>query len=946
MINKRYELLANIENENADVVCMSEILPKNQNGDRKIQQVELQIPGYDCFHNIDKGQCHRGVAIWTKKSLNAQEVKPVNDSKESVWCEISLKDSDKLLVGCLYRSPSDPCSVETKQNNEKLNDLIIEMTRDRSHVLITGDFNFPDIDWVNELSPPEVQASNFMEAIRESFLSQHVKVPTHYRSDQNPNILDLIFTSEESMIDSIRHEAPLGKSHHQTLCFVFKCYSENSKKSDTRYCYAKGDYKKLKEIVGSSNLVEEIKHLDVSDAWDKLKKVVLNAVELCVPKVKSGPGKQKALWMNPEVMKKLKKKKQSYKQYLRTKEGQDYQYYTRARNQAKSACRAAVRKYEKNIAKNAKKTPKGIFAYAKSKTKTKTGIADLKSGHGKATTDTEKANVLNGFFTSVFTDENLTDIPKCEKHPVDRDLDSVIFSKETVSKRLANLNPNKSPGNDGFHPKVLKELSKELGEAVAIIFQKSHDTGKLPKDWKEAQVTPIFKKGDKSEPGNYRPVSLTSVLCKVMEGIIRDNVINHLKRNKLLSDCQHGFISGRSCTTNLLATLNDWTEILDTGSPIDAVYLDFSKAFDSVPHIRLLTKLESYGVTGNTLHWIKDFLVGRKQRVNIQGSVSEWAQVKSGVPQGSVLGPVLFVSFINDLPDAVNSLCSMYADDTKVYRKINNLQDRNMLQEDIDKLVDWADKWQLRFNAGKCNVLQLGKNNHNFEYDMRNHGTTTKSKLNTSKIEKDLGVYVDSELKFSQHVENQVNKANKILGLIRRSFEFLDAETMKLLFSALVRPHLEFSNTAWSPMLEKDKALIEGVLRRATKIIPGLKDLPYEQRLKAMKLPSMSYRRIRGDLIETYKYTHDLYNVSSNLFEFNKCDRTRGHNFKLVKPRCMTSLRQHFFSQRVIERWNNLPPMIAEAPSVNAFKNRLDRLMKDNIFSIGEPPTRFWSKDQ
>ena len=229
---------------------------------------------------------------------------------------------------------------------------------------------------------------------------------------------------------------------------------------------------------------------------------------------------------------------------------------------------------------------------------------------------------------------------------------------------------------------------------------------------------------------------------------------------------------------------------------------------------------------------------------------------------------------------------------------------------------------------------------------MRNHGTTTKSKLNTSKIEKDLGVYVDSELKFSQHVENQVNKANKILGLIRRSFEFLDAETMKLLFSALVRPHLEFSNTAWSPMLEKDKALIEGVLRRATKIIPGLKDLPYEQRLKAMKLPSMSYRRIRGDLIETYKYTHDLYNVSSNLFEFNKCDRTRGHNFKLVKPRCMTSLRQHFFSQRVIERWNNLPPMIAEAPSVNAFKNRLDRLMKDNIFSIGEPPTRFWSKDQ
>ena len=279
----------------------------------------------------------------------------------------------------------------------------------------------------------------------------------------------------------------------------------------------------------------------------------------------------------------------------------------------------------------------------------------------------------------------------------------------------------------------------------------------------------------------------------------------------------------------------------------------------------------------------------------------------------------------------------MYADDTKIYRTITNGLEANSLQKDIDNLVGWADRWQMKFNAEKCSVMHLGRNNKHFEYEIRHHGGSIKNTLNVTKIEKDLGVLVDNEMKFSQHVQVQVGKANKILGLIRRSFTYLNAETMRTLFSSLVRPHLEFSNTVWYPHFEKDKKLIENVLRRATKIIPGMKGLSYEERLKKMKLPSMAYRRIRGDMIETYKFIHGIYAVKSSLFTISK-GNTRGHLFKVVTPRCETSLRQHFLSQRPIERWNNLPELIPESPDLNTFKCRYDLVMKDFMYQNDEPP--------
>lgn len=922
-INKRAEFYTILECERPDIVCLSEILPKNCSN--PVQPAEIQLDNYDCFTNIGETQCHLGVGIWTKKCLQAQPVtlsKDHSKTQESTWCEIPLDQGDRLLVGCIYRSPNS-----TEENNNQVNQLLKDMTMNRSHTLVTGDFNHPQIDWKEGTSPSDEKhkSSKFLESVRDAFLFQHVRNPTHARGDQEPHVLDLIFTNEEGMVSEVRHEAPVGKSHHHSLCFEFRCYTPKTDNAQHRLNFAKGDYNKLRSLVQEQNLTQQISDRKVSEAWDFFKSSLETAMASAIPKVKSGPrAHKKPLWMNEDALKKVKKKRQAYQRYLQTREGKDYLLYASARNKVKSASRRALKDFEKSIAKSAKSNPKGFFAYARNKLRTREGVADLEADGVKITTDEGKANVLNDFFCSVFTVEDLQNKPECEEKSFESPLQSLTVTADDVKKQLQSLNPNKSPGPDGLHPMVLKELSDVLAEPVAELFNKTMQEGELPPQWKEAHVTPIFKKGTKSKPGNYRPVSLTCILCKVMETLVRDKLLAHMNSNKLLSKCQHGFVAGRSCSTNLLAVLDDWTKLLDEGCSVDTVYLDFAKAFDSVPHERLLDKLQAYGVRGEVHRWIRAFLTGRSQRVCVNGVQSEWAQVRSGVPQGSVLGPVLFVAFINDLPDVVSSICKMYADDTKVYRQVVTDEDREKLQKDLDELVKWADKWQLRFNAEKCKVLHLGSKNSNFQYSMKKHGSDENVTLEATSLEKDLGVNVDQELKFSKHTEIQVNKANRILGLVRRSYEYLDCESMKHLFCALVRPHLEFSNVAWAPKLQKDKDLIEGVLRRATRVIPGMGELSYEERLKKINLPSMAYRRARGDMIEVYKYTHNKYAVESPLVLMDEDSTTRGHSYKLDKVRCKTTVRQEFFSYRVVNTWNSLPEKVVSAPTINSFKNRLD----------------------
>jgi len=739
------------------------------------------------------------------------------------------------------------------------------------------------------------------------------------------------------MIDDISYVDPIGKSDHLTMEWVYNCYAQKGRTQVKKFLYNKAHYENIRISLVALDWDHILSGKSVNDQWMIFSDILTELVCKFVPSRNFTLGsyrRKRPAWTNDKAITKIKKKKAVFERYKQTREWKDYLEYAKARNAAKAETRRAIREYEREVAKQAKKNPKAFFRYVNGKLKNQSGFPNLKDVNGKEIcSDLEKAEAFNAFFSGVFTREDATNVPCVDHQSYTAELLTTIDIEESqVLNLLKKLQPDKSPGSDGIHPHVLKECAAELTKPLSIIFRSSLCEGQLPQSWKEANVTPIYKKGSRSSVGNYRPVSLTSVCCKVLEKLVRNALLSHMIDNGLLSDYQHGFVHGRSCTTQLLRVIDKWTEILDQGGAVDAVYLDFAKAFDTVPHMRLMTKLERYGVSGKLLEWIRQFLIGRKQRVGVAGSFSEWTMVLSGVPQGSVLGPVLFLCYINDMPEMITSMIYMYADDTKLFRRIDDDCDRAALQKDLDHLSTWSEQWQLRFNVDKCNIMHIGgSRNLKASYTM---GSTT---LQATNEEKDLGIWIDSSVKPSNHVAHAVTKANQMLGLIRRTFTYMDCELMKQLFTNVVRPHLEYGNVVWHPFLKQDIELLEGVQHRATRMVPGLAKFPYAERLRKMDLPSLAYRRTRGDAIEVYKYLHNIYRDDcSDLLPLHESSSltTRGHSLKLAKRSSRTQLRQNFFSNRVVNMWNDLPQEVVMAPTVNCFKGRFDRYSADNRYSM------------
>ena len=923
LTNKLSELKIRAEEEKPHIIIITEVNHKSTKVNP--DPVIFNLEGYQ-MHQLNVSSKGRGIIIYTHQSINKiLDISAKTKFSENKIISIKIDNNTDFLVAAIYRSDSG-----TKENNENLLKLLKEINEmKQSHKLVVGDYNYKDIDWEswsttkNETS--EEQA--FISCIQDLYWYQHVNSPTRYRQGNNPSMLDLVFTNEESMIQSISYQSPLGKSDHSLLYLKFLLKQVTNFQPKTMYMYDKGNYQKMNEELTIDWQTQMNVDNDVHTQWETIKTKIKSARNKHIPSyqtTKDGLWKKGKIPLKPETRKEIRKKHRLWQRAYETKQAGKLGKWKQQRNKVNKLIKEAEEKLELDIAKDCKTNPKKLWKYIKSNTKVKTAISPLHNRNtGKLTTnEKEQADVLAQQFASVMVEEPVGDIPRLPRKELKTPpLHKIKVTEEMVLMKLNNLNTTKSSGPDEIHPRILKETAKSIAPALTALYNNILNSHEIPEDWRSAIISALFKKGDKTDPGNYRPVSLTCIICKILESIIYDHIVKHMIENNLFSKHQYGFISKRSAALQLINVLEIWSNILDEDGIIDNINMDFQKAFDSVPHRRLLGKLESYGIEGDIILFIEAFLKNRKQKVVINGQSSEWTEVISGVPQGSVIAALLFVIYINDLPDNIQSHLFLFADDCKFFRQILTIADTVIMQTDLDTLHKWSGIWLLKFHPGKCVNIRicLSKKEDQHTYLLGNNELENVDEV------KDLGVIVDNMLKFQKHISTKVNKANQMWGTIKRTFRHMNKNIFKKLFSAHVRSHLEYAVQFWCPYLRKHINQVESVQRRATKYIPGLKDLSYKERLIELDMPTLAYRRLRGSMIETYKLLN-IYDKDVTAELQTRETSTRGHNQKIfVKAARKHHPKHHSFHQRIANPWNSLPADVVNSPTLNTFKNRLDR---------------------
>ena len=591
--------------------------------------------------------------------------------REAVWAEVHT-NSKSVLIGSYYRPPSS--NVESL---EQLSAATHKITNNKDkHLIIAGDFNLPHINWKHcSVTPGATQANQHQELI--NIMNEHSLEQVQTKPTRLNNVLDLYLTNHPSLVKSC-DTIPGISDHHMVVVDSDLKPKYSKPKRRKVYKYKKADWDTVKSSVKAlgDDIMNQTED-SVETKWSELKDGLVKIMDKNIPS-KLTSKRHNLPWMNDQLRREVKKKhKLMHKaKLLNTTEAWEIykeQKRTVQRNIRRAHWRYVNETMEKSLGEGNNKT---LWKYIKAKRHDNIGVAGIKSNGVLHQDSRETAELLNKQFKSVFTVENKEDVlpPLSEKqYP---SMVDIKVREEGVKKLLEKLNTHKASGPDSIPNTLLKNCAEELAPVITNIFQHSLDTGTLPMDWRNANISPVFKKGNKHIASNYRPVSLTSVCCKTLEHIICSNILKHLERHSKLTSLQHGFRSGHSCESQLIVTMHDIMQTFDQRIQTDMIILDFSKAFDTVPHRKLLYKLHNYGISGTTHAWISSFLTQREQRVVVDGEASSSCTVDSGVPQGTVLGPLLFLCHINDLPKCVTSQVRLFADDCLLYRPIRNIDDQ------------------------------------------------------------------------------------------------------------------------------------------------------------------------------------------------------------------------------------------------------------------------------
>ena len=870
---------------------------------------EIAIKGYKLLRS-DSGRGRAGgVALYLRDSLPPAIVlpQPSLSTIDTLSVKICLTRLVTLVICVIYRSPisssTDSLSLLTHLRALKSNCPF-------THLLVTGDFNAPGIDWSKLSSRDGTFEKPLLSLVSESSWHQHVDSPTRYRTGQCPSLLDLVLTNEPHQVDTVHQLPPLGKSDHALLSFDFIIRWPSCKPAPRMVrSFKRTDFVRLNEFL-TAQLSEFTRRGEVDTFNTHLEQCIIAADDKFVPRIRLPANNRPPLPRSIRHL--LDNRSRLFARYKNTGLETDFANFKSIRNLCKEKIREFFTQQQRGILARARQSPSSLFKLLRHKRQASPSAFALNLPDGSpVTSPSQVAELFRNHFEQALNFPPVTSHPNLDVRTDIPTLNHFQVSLTEVETRLSSLDPYSSMGPDEIHPRILKEAAHTLAPFYTELFQICLDQGSYPESWKKGIISPIFKKGDRHLPSSYRPISLTCISSKVFERLIKDTILSHLRRNGLLSSFQHGFLPGRSCITNMLSVMDSLTQAYDDGHISHAIFIDFAKAFDRVPHLPLLHKLESYGISGNLLSLIRGFLSDRSFSVRTGPSLSSSSPMSSGVPQGSVLGPLLFLIYINDLPNIISVNTAMYADDVTIWGT-----SATAVQSAMDAAKKWSLDWSLPINDDKCVSMSFGGSSaHTFR-------ASNSLPIPSAKQHKVLGFWLSDTLSFSHHTQKASKLGFRILNFLKRAFPRIEKADFHILYGTYIRPLLEYGSQIVHTGFIKDRDLLERVQRRATKCVFGLTHLPYETRMSSLNLYPLETRRIRGDLFLLYNLF--ATNEIEQFFTISSLDNLRGHSKKLFKPRTRTRVRQNFFTQRVIQIWNNLPQEVVDAPSKGIFKRKLD----------------------
>jgi hypothetical protein len=585
-----------------------------------------------------------------------------------------------------------------------------------------------------------------------------------------------------------------------------------------------------------------------------------------------------------------------------------------------------------------KKNPKYFFTYVKKFSKVKPSIGPLlnKLNH-YAVDNNEMAKILSEQYSSVFSTPRhpLPDPFEYFTSPDPTSLNDINFAEEDIIEAIDELSNNASAGPDGFPAILLKHSKTILAKPLYIMWRHCLDESLCPDKAKQSSITPIHKGDSTALAANYRPVALTSHLVKVFEKVLRKRLVTFLESHNLLNSTQHGFRAGRSCLSQLIAHYDKILTLLDQGANVDVIYLDFAKAFDKLDFNITLAKLKSLGIDGKIGRWLQSFLTNRHQTVIVNGVKSATAPVLSGVPQGSVIGPLLFLILISDIDkDIVHSFLSSFADDTRIGMAISSPQDAQLLQQDLEAVYRWAEENNMLFNDKKFDALRYGTNQELKE--STNYISNNGTEIEVKESIKDLGVIMSSSADFKKHIDSLVGTVKDLSSWILRSFKSRSKPIMLQLWKSIVIPRLDYCSQLWNPHQSNLITQLEDLQKAFIRNIHGFRHKSYWEALKDLGLYSLQRRRERYQIIYLWsileKQVPNIESDGEELIKVQSAPNSRLGRTIQTKPLKNTrfgNLRFNSLPFHGARLFNNLPKNVrnmTHCPKI-AFKASIDTLL-------------------